>query len=428
MSNAGDYFSGGEEIMKYVVIGASAAGCNAIKKLRELRPDDTIILISTDTAIYSRCILYHHLKGIRNLQQLCFVEDDFEDRYRIDWRKGTTATGLDTDRQVVITDKGEVYYDYLLIASGSHTNFPPIPGLREGKNIVGFRNFDDVEEIERRLDDVENIFVMGAGLVGIDVIAGLIPYHKNIYLADMGPYMLPIQLDEISSQTYIDLFAKEGVKQYYGLGAKEFKLDESGNCYEVELQNGEVLPVDLVINCAGVRSNVEFLANSKVETDRFGLIFDLHGKTNIDNVYGAGDVSGRAPIWPVAVKEGMIAAYNMCGIKKSMNDFFASKSTMNFLGVPTMSLGNVNKYDDTYEVTIDQDNKGNYKKIVHKDGVIVGALIQGDLSYTGVLMQLIKRKIDVSKVKKPLFKIDYSDFFRVTDSFEFKYDKQEEPS
>lgn len=124
----------------------------------------------------------------------------------------------------------------------------------------------------------------------------------------------------------------------------------------------------------------------------------------------------------------MIAAYNMCGIKKSMNDFFVSKSTMNFLGVPTMSLGNVNKYDDTYEVTIDQDNKGNYKKIVHKDGVIVGALIQGDLSYTGVLMQLIKRKIDVSKVKKPLFKIDYSDFFRVTDNFEFKYDKQEEPS
>ncbi len=77
---------------------------------------------------------------------------------------------------------------------------------------------------------------------------------------------------------------------------------------------------------------------------------------------------------------------------------------------------------------VDRDKKGNYKKIVSKDGVITGALIQGDLSYAGVLTQLIRRKIDVSKVKKPLFKIDYSDFFRVEDNFEFAYDKEEEIS
>lgn len=411
--------------MKYVVIGASAAGCNAIKKLRELKPTDEIILISQDTAIYSRCILYHHIKGIRNLEQLNFVGLDFIEKYNVEWINGVSAIGVDIEKQCVKLDNGQqVFYDSLLIATGSHTNFPPIPGLKEAKNVVGFRNFSDVEEIERRLPDVQNIFVMGAGLVGIDVIAGLLPHKKNISLADMGPYMLPIQLDEVTAKTYEDLFAKEGVQQFYSTGAKEFRLDETGNCYEVELSNGEVLPTDLVINCAGVRANVEFLADSGIECDRFGLIYDLHGKTNIDNIYGAGDVSGRSPIWPVAVKEGMIAAYNMCGIEKTMDDFFASKSTMNFLGVPTMSLGNVNKYDETYSVVIDQDKKGNYKKIVHKDGVIVGALIQGDLSYTGVLTQLIRRKIDVSKIKKPLFKVDYSDFFRMKDNFEFMYEKE----
>lgn len=412
--------------MRYVIIGASAAGCNAIKKIRELRPDDQIILISKDTAIYSRCILYHHIKGIRNLEQLCFVEKDFIDKYQVEWLSGVSATGVDVDdKYVIIDNQQKVKYDYLLIATGSHTNYPPIPGLKEAKNVVGFRNFSDVEEIERRLPNVQNIFVMGAGLVGIDVIAGLVPYKKNIYLADMGPYMLPIQLDEVTAKTYQDLFEKEGVKQYYNTGAKQLKLDDQGNCYEVELTNGEILSVDLVINCAGVRSNIEFLADSKIECDRFGLIYDAHGQTNIDCVYGAGDVSGRAPIWPVAVKEGMIAAYNMCGIPKTMNDFFASKSTMNFLGVPTMSLGNVNKYDDSCQVEIEQDHQGNYKKIIHKDGVIIGALIQGDLSYTGVLTQLIKRKIDVSKIKKPLFKVDYSDFFRMKDNFEFMYEKEE---
>ncbi len=412
---------------KYVVIGASAAGCNAIKEIRKLKPDCQITLISTDKTIYSRCILYHHLKGIRTLEQLNFMEPNFEEVYKVNWLRGKTATGVDTDANLVKLDDGTtVEYDALLIATGSHTNFPPIPGLREGTNIVGFRNFDDIEKIEAVLPDIQNIFIMGAGLIGIDAAAGLVPYHKNVTIADMGPYMLPIQLDAEASQTYIDLFAKEGVRQFYNMGAKEFRLDETGRCYEVEMGDGTIVPVDLVINCAGVRSNVEFLADSKIECDRFGLLFDHQGRTNIPNVFGAGDVSGRAPIWPVAVKEGIIAAGNMCGKAMSMDDFFASKSTMNFLGVPTLSVGSPNKYDESHEVVIERDKKGNYKKIVSKDGVITGALIQGDLSYAGVLTQLIRRKIDVSKVKKPLFKIDYSDFFREADNFEFVYDKEEE--
>ena len=57
------------------------------------------------------------------------------------------------------------------------------------------------------------------------------------------------------------------------------------------------------------------------------------------------------------------------------------------------------------------DPKGNYKKIIHKDGEIHGAILQGDLSHAGILTQLIKNRIDVSRVRKPLLKIDYSDFF-----------------
>ena len=105
-----------------------------------------------------------------------------------------------------------------------------------------------------------------------------------------------------------------------------------------------------------------------------------------------------------------------------MTDFFASKSTMNFLGIPTMSLGINTEPDDTYEVVTYSDDNGNYKKVIHKDGKIYGAIIQGDLSYAGVLTQLVKRKIDISKIKKPLFDIDYSDFFNEKANFEFYYE------
>ena len=410
--------------MKYVVIGASAAGTNVIRKLRDLNPQDDITLISEDTAIYSRCILYHHIKGERNLEELNFVGPDFEERMNIHWIKGVKASGVDTKQnKVLLEDVREISYDKLCIATGSHPNFFPIPGLREGKNITGFRNFSDVEFIEERLPAAENIFVMGAGLVGIDVVAGLIKHKKNITLVDMGPNMLSIQLDTYSAGVYEKMFAQQNVTQYYNMGAKEFILDSDGMCYKVILNDGTEIPTDLVINCAGVRANVEFLEGSGLECDRFGLVIDEQGRTNIPNVFGAGDVTGKNPIWPVAVKEGLIAAYNMSGYQKSMDDFFASKSTMNFLGLATMSLGNPNRYDDTHQVELFVDEeKKIYKKIVHKDGVIVGAILQGDLSYCGVLTQMIRRKINVSKVKKPLFQIDYSDFFHMNENFEFNYE------
>jgi NAD(P)H-nitrite reductase large subunit len=151
------------------------------------------------------------------------------------------------------------------------------------------------------------------------------------------------------------------------------------------------------------------------------LVYDETGKTSDPDVYGAGDVSGTSPIWPVAVKEGMVAAANMAGKKEKMTDFFASKSTMSFLGIHTMSLGTVTPPDYPYRVDV-YDKDGVYTKVVSKDGMIVGALLQGDLAYGGVLQQMIARKIDVRKVKKPLFEIDYSDFFHERTKLEFAYD------
>ena len=108
-----------------------------------------------------------------------------------------------------------------------------------------------------------------------------------------------------------------------------------------------------------------------------------------------------------------------------MTDFFASKSTMSFLGIFSMSLGNVNPDPEDKDIKVEiYDRDGIYKKIVHKNGKIIGALLQNDISYGGILQQLIARNIDVTKVKKPLWDIDYSDFFRMSDNFEFYYEEK----
>ena len=408
--------------MKYVVIGSSAAGINGIRELRKLDKTAEIVLISKDSEIYSRCILHHYLGGERTIPELNFAEHNFAELYNVEWIKGVACTGVNAaDKKVTLEDGNEVSYDKLLIATGSHTFIPPVKNLAGAKNVRGFRNVDDIEVLKEAAKTCKKFLVMGAGLVGLDCTTGLLDVGVDVTLVEMGGWMLCKQLDERAAKSYQDAFAAKGVKQYYGHGVAEAVLDTDGNVTAVILDDGTEVACDYVVITAGVRANVEFLEGSGIETSKFGLVFDATGKTSDDNVYGAGDVSGLSPIWPAAVKEGIVAASNMAGVPRKMTDFFASKSTMNFMGIPSMSLGMVNPTEDIYSVEI-RETKDSYKKIVHQNGKIVGAILQGDLAYGGILQQLIARKIDVTKVKKPIFDVDYSDFFHVRDNFEFYFE------
>ena len=118
--------------MKYVVIGSSAAGINGIRELRKLDKSAEIVLISKDQEIYSRCILHHYLGGERTIPELNFAEHDFAELYKVEWIKGTACTGVNpAEKKVLLEDGREVFYDKLLITTGSHTFIPPIKNLKE---------------------------------------------------------------------------------------------------------------------------------------------------------------------------------------------------------------------------------------------------------------------------------------------------------
>ncbi|MEN8076720.1 FAD-dependent oxidoreductase [Clostridioides difficile] len=407
--------------MRYVVIGASAAGISGAKTLRELDKNSEIVLISKDENVYSRCILHHYISNHRDVDALNFTSKEFFEENNITWMKGLEVKSLNDKEQVLNLSNGETLnYDKLLVCSGASAFIPPVPGLREGNNVVGLRNLEDAVLIKEQAKKVKNVVVLGAGLVGIDAVSGLLGQGLNISLVEMSNKILPLQLDKHASDVYEKKFTEEGVSLKLDVKAEKLLLDENNNPKALVLNTGEEVPCELVVVATGVRSNVAFMESSNVECDRFGLIIDAKGQTNIENIYGAGDVTGRNPIWPTAVKEGIIAANNILGKDSVMTDFFGSKNTMNFVGIATMSLGMVEPADETYMVET-QVEGDNYKKIIHKDGKIYGAIIQGDLSYAGVLTQLIKENIDVSKVTKSLFDIDYADFFNIEKNFEFSY-------
>lgn len=408
--------------MRYVILGSSAAGVHGAMELRRLDKESEIWMISRDTEIYSRCILHHYLGGERSMEQLSFVERDFADRYIIQWMKGRTCAALHPgQRQVELEDGERVSYDKLLIATGSHTYIPPVKNLKEASNVCGFRNIEDMEVLREAAGKGKHMVVMGAGLVGLDCVTGLLRLGVKASLVESAGWLLSRQLDKRGARSYEEAFAREGIAQYYGVGIEEAVLDAKGQIQELVLTDKRRLPCDFLVVTAGVRPNVEFLEGSGIQVGKQGLLYDASGKTSDDRVYGAGDVSGASPIWPAAVKEGIVAAANMAGEKRRMEDFFASKATMNFLGIPTMSLGEVNPEEGSCQVEI-REEKNAYKKIVHQNGRITGAVLQGDLAYSGILQQLIARRIDITKVKKPVFDIDYSDFFHMKENFEYTYE------
>lgn len=407
--------------MNYVVLGASAAGINAIKVLRELDEKANITLISKDEHIYSRCMLHHIISEHRTLDSLNFVETKFDEKYNISWKKSCTVNNIDIEnKEVSILETGEkVKYDKLLIATGASSAMPPIKNLKKAKHVYGLRNIEDAYEIKEKAKDCKKIAILGAGLVGIDALIGLLEYKNlDISVIYREPFILNRQLDEYSASVYENKFKELGVKFFKGASVNEICMDNNENIIGVVLDDENYIECDMAIVATGVIPNAEFINKEFINYDR-GIIIDENCKTTSKDIFAAGDVVGKNAIWPLAVKQGIIAAYNMAGREEKIDDSFVYRNTMNFLGIPTVSLGIVDMEEDCI-VNVRKDETG-YKKFIIKDNVIKGVIVQGDISYVGSLTHLIKNNIEIPDLEKRIFEIGYADFFSVKGNGEFCY-------
>ncbi|WP_422445165.1 NAD(P)/FAD-dependent oxidoreductase [Thermoanaerobacterium sp. DL9XJH110] len=407
--------------MRYVVIGASAAGINAAKTLRKLDDSSDIIIISRDDRIYSRCMLHLYIGKKRSLDGLSFIEGDFFEKNKIDWIKNKSVLAVNEKSKTVTLDDGTVLpYDGLIIASGSSASIPPIKNLREAKFVYTLRNLDDAVNIDSKASSSESAVIIGGGLIGIDVASELMDRGLKVTVVEMADTILSLQLDARAAGIYTDIMRKKGAEIFTGATASEAILDYDGSFKGIKLSDGKVINGDMAVVAAGVRPNIDLIKNCGTIKVERGILVDNRCKTSDDSIYAAGDVLGRAGVWPLAVKQGITAAYNLAGFDKILDDDFGLKNSMNFFGVPTVSLGNPNPPDDSYDIDI-LEYENVYKKIVHKDGIICGAILQGDISYAGVLTELIKNKINIRSIPKNPLDIGFADFFHINSQAKFEY-------
>jgi NAD(P)H-nitrite reductase large subunit len=348
---------------------------------------------------------------------------------QIKWIKGKTVTRLDSATKTVFaqealaSEEAVVSGDTILIAPGSNSVTPPIGDLKTAKNAFGLRHLSDARSIVESAKNAKKIAVIGAGLVGLDGVYGILESAgktvPEITVIEMAPTILAINIDARAAEAYQKRFEQKGVKFLLASKVVNTKGDAQG-VTAIELDGGTLVPCDMVIVAVGVRPAVAFLEGSGVElTERKAVKVDDFLATNVPGIFAAGDVAGLYGIWPNAQKQGEMAAFNMTGTKWAYDDRYCLKNTINFFSLPTLSLGEINPKEG--DQCLIREDRGNYRKLIIRDGIPVGIILQGEIGGSGFWLQLIKNKIPVMNLGKSPWNVSYADFYGLENTGEYKY-------
>jgi NAD(P)H-nitrite reductase large subunit len=121
-----------------------------------------------------------------------------------------------------------------------------------------------------------------------------------------------------------------------------------------------------------------------------------------DFIYGENRLT---PIWPNAYLGGRIAGFNMAGITREYQGGTAVNS-LKYFGLAIVSAGMVDPPDNSYEVLTKKCNH-TYKKVILKDGLVLGLVFAGDIEKSGIVFSLMKERVNVEGFKQALVADDF---------------------
>ena len=315
--------------MKIIIIGAQAAGASAAAKAKRKDPNATIrIYEKSDIVSFGACglpyFIGNHFQDENEMISRTpnqFAKDGIEIKtlhevIAIDAKlKKITVKDLNTNN--CFDDD----YDKLLIAVGAAPIIPPLEN-RQLENIFTLRDIYDGLAIKSALANPQNtnVVVIGAGYIGLEVTESLVALNKNVKL---------IQLDE---RVLVDAFdpelteiIEENLKQHCDLHLQERVQGFEGEQKVTHvITNKAKYPADIVIIATGVKPNSELYKDLDLETLSNGaIVIDSYGKTNIADIYAAGDcvalyhrVSQSMTYIPLATganKLGKVVGDNLAG-------------------------------------------------------------------------------------------------------------------
>lgn len=222
-------------------------------------------------------------------------------------------TGRNTEGYEVKANSEKYTGKRLLIATGSMPVIPPIPGVKEGiekGNVLTNREILDIKAIPASL------VIVGGGVIGLEMASYFNSAGSKVTVIEMLDHIAGYTDREISD-ILMKNYKKKGIE--FKLNCKVVEVKDDSVIYESEGKQyaAEAEKVLMSIGRRPVTSGIG-LETIGVEVERGSIKVDNRGKTNIPEVYAAGDVNGTSMLAHTAYREAEVCINNILGNKDVM--------------------------------------------------------------------------------------------------------------
>ena len=224
-----------------------------------------------------------------------------------------TITGKNAEGYTVKAGDTVYVTKRLLVATGSMPIVPPIPGVKEGVEsgrVLTNREILDLETVPASL------VIIGGGVIGLEMASYFNSAGSKVTVIEMLDHIAG-NTDREISDNLMKNYQKKGVE--FKLSSKVVEVTGSAVVYEADGKKVSV-PADKVLMSIGRRAVTEGigLETIGVELVRGAIKTDSRGKTNVPEVYAAGDVNGVSMLAHTAYREAEVCVNNMVGKKDHM--------------------------------------------------------------------------------------------------------------
>lgn len=312
--------------MKIVVVGCTHAGTATVMNLVEMHKDsDITVYEKNDNISFLSCGIALNVGGViedtnslfynspENLAKLGVKTNMKHEVLDIDFENKTLSVkNLSTDE--VFEDN----YDKLVLTLGS---WPIVPKFEGGEleNIVLCKNHDHARTIIEKSKEANNVIVIGAGYIGVELVEAFEMQGKKVTLIDAEDRIMSKYLDKEFTDIAEKEFKEKGVKLVLGEKVSKFE-GKNGKVARVVTDNG-VHEGDLVVLCIGFAPSSK-LVKGKLDTLPNGaIIIDEYMRTSKEDVFAAGDCcvvrynpakdTRYIPLATNAVRMGTLVAKNI---------------------------------------------------------------------------------------------------------------------
>jgi NADPH-dependent 2,4-dienoyl-CoA reductase/sulfur reductase-like enzyme/rhodanese-related sulfurtransferase len=279
-----------------VIIGGVAGGASAAARARRHSEQARILVLERGPDVsFANCGLPYHVGGeIADRADLAVqTPQSLRALLNLEVRTLTEAVAIDRASKTVrvrsLADGTEelLPYDKLILAPGASPLRPPLPGIDDPR-ILTLRNLEDMDRIRAAAAATDEVLVIGAGFIGLEMAEQLHRIGKRVAVVELQAQVLP-QLDAEMTLPLAATLRAHGVELVLGDGIEGFEAGPQG--LVAKLKSGRTLGAGLVILSIGVRPESGLARDAGLELAPRGHIrVDRFQRTSDPDIYAVGDV------------------------------------------------------------------------------------------------------------------------------------------